>query len=680
MQFEKNNEKLIRYLSFSVMVLISVLLAVLALFRLPDSIEKYMEDLLYRRLDGIPEDIKIIAIDEKSLNRLGPYSDWNRELFAKLIEMLDEDEKLRPQVIGIDIVFTGSNDSEEDKALAETVGRYDNIVLASALEGEREIAKNGDKYYVRNVISEEHKPYDALEKVAQYGFTNAITDTDGVVRRAYTGFPPDYTSFACTIASKLAELPEYNNSEEIIYPLKPGEAEAVSMADVLDGTIPVSNFTGSVVLIGAYSEGMMDVYKVPCDYSRQMYGVEMQANYISAFLNGKVVRPLPGALVFITIFLLSLIYGVLILKSGMRGSLKVLISTVLAYPIVCYLLFCIFSVKLPLVAVSAGFVIIYIGGIFHRYADLLRKRQRDTQKMLFSMAEGFAEAIEGRTPYNANHTKNVAKRCIEMLDYINELHKEKKTDYFFTAEDKRQLYLAAMLHDVGKMDVPLEVMDKPTKLGSKEARLRDRLKIIELKLQNDILTGRRDKAEAGKEIEKIREFTDNIQAFNCGRPLKEEEWAVIEKMEEGCYEEEDGTRIPYLTDEEKDDLHIKAGTLSDGERTIMQSHVVYTDKILSHMTFGDEYRDVRHMAADHHELLNGKGYPKKLESKDIDVMTRILTIMDIYDSLIADDRPYKKPKSVKAAFEILDEEAEAGKIDAGLLQFAKELYLEEHED
>ena len=61
----------------------------------------------------------------------------------------------------------------------------------------------------------------------------------------------------------------------------------------------------------------------------------------------------------------------------------------------------------------------------------------------------------------------------------------------------------------------------------------------------------------------------------------------------------------------------------------------------------------------------------------MDVMTRILTIMDIYDSLIADDRPYKKAKTIKAAFEILDEEAEAGKIDKELLVYAKELYYVE---
>ena len=150
-------------------------------------------------------------------------------------------------------------------------------------------------------------------------------------------------------------------------------------------------------------------------------------------------------------------------------------------------------------------------------------------------------------------------------------------------------------------------------------------------------------------------------------------------MAESVYVGPNGEEIPYLTGEEIDDLHIKAGTLSDQERTIMQSHVIYTDKILSHMKFGEQFRKVRAMASNHHELLNGRGYPNGIGEEQIDTMTRILTIMDIYDSLIADDRPYKKPKPVKVAFDILDEEAEAGKVDRELLQFAKELYLKENE-
>ncbi len=675
MQFEKENKRLKKVIIALCLAAVAAGVALCAVFRLPMRIENYGEDYLYRKLDGITEDIKIIAIDDESLNVLGPYSYWNRNYFAKLIEILNEDEENRPEVIGIDVIFSGTNDSEEDAALTEAVSKAGNVVLASSLESDRELVSRDGIYYTRTYISKEHTPFKELADAAEYGFTNVITDDDGIVRTAYTQIPPSYKSFAYVIASRLSELPEYDTREELAYSMKPGEVEAVSMAKVLDGSVPASHFAGSIVLVGAYTGGMLDSYKVPCDYSREMYGVEIQANYIEALLHNKTNSAVPAYLVFPLICILMVVFAVLLLKSQVKKSAVLLAVFMAGYVIAAAAVFGIFSYKLPLTAVLAGFFLLFILSLLYKYTELLKRRQRDTQRMLFSMAEAFAEAIEGRTPYNANHTKNVAKRCMEMLDHINELHKEKKTELSFSESDRKQLYLAAMLHDIGKMDVPLEVMDKPTKLGSREERLKDRLKIIMLKLENDILSDKRDRVAAEKEIEKIKKFLDNITAFNCGRPLSDEEWKIIADMEDGSYTEEDGSSIPYLTEDEKADLHIERGTLSEEERTIMQSHVVYTDKILSHMVFGDEYRDVRAMAANHHELLNGKGYPKKLDKKDLDVMTRILTVMDIYDSLIADDRPYKKPKSVEAAFEIMDEEAEAGKIDKEMLKYAKELYL-----
>ena len=660
---------------FAVLMLISALTAICGTCRIPARLENYAEDYLYQSLDGITEDIKIIAIDDETLEVLGPYSEWNRMYFADLITLLNADAVNRPRLIGIDVIFSGTNDSAADAALAEAVSDAQNVVLASSLESDEELLKEEDVYYTRTYISNEYKPYAALAEAAEYGYTNVINDLDGVVRKAYTRIPPDHISFAYLIASKIADVPEYSTREEVIYSVKPGEVEAIPMVRVLDGSVPASHFAGAVVLIGAYAGGMLDSYKVPCDYSLEMYGVEMQANYIAAFIHGRIVRELPNAVTFVLVLLLVAVFGQLMVKTPVRRSTVFFAGFSAVYPILAFVIFRASYVKLPLIAVLGGFVALYLGGLLYKYTELLRKREKDMQNMLFSMAEAFAEAIEGRTPYNANHTKNVAKRCVEMLDYINTLYKERKTDLHFSESDKKQLYLAAMLHDVGKMDVPLEVMDKATKLGNKEEHMKDRLNIIVLKLQNDILAGRKDKAAAEKEIQKIEVFLENIGAYNCGRPLKEDEWAVIEAMEKGYYEGENGERIAYLTDEEKADLRIRSGTLSDDERTIMQSHVVYTDKILSHMFFGDAYKDVRAMASNHHELLNGQGYPQKLSAEDLDVMTRILTIMDIYDSLIADDRPYKKPKPVDIAFKILDEEAEAGKVDAGLLEYAKNLYL-----
>ena len=205
--------------------------------------------------------------------------------------------------------------------------------------------------------------------------------------------------------------------------------------------------------------------------------------------------------------------------------------------------------------------------------------------------------------------------------------------------------------------------------------MKDRLDIIKLYIKVDSLKGIISADDANDKLSVIDNFINNFDRLNCGRPIDEDEKKLIEYLSEQNYISQDGIEIPYLTLDEIEGLNIKAGTLSKRERIVMQSHVEYTDRILSHMKFGDKFKDVRAIAGNHHETLNGAGYPKGLKADEIDVWTRILTIMDIYDSLIAEDRPYKKPKSIKAAFDILDEEAENGKIDKEILGFAKELYL-----
>jgi HD-GYP domain-containing protein (c-di-GMP phosphodiesterase class II) len=45
----------------------------------------------------------------------------------------------------------------------------------------------------------------------------------------------------------------------------------------------------------------------------------------------------------------------------------------------------------------------------------------------------------------------------------------------------------------------------------------------------------------------------------------------------------------------------------------------------------------------------------------------MMTIADIYDALVAWDRPYKRAQSVERALGILEEEAQAGKLDSDLL-------------
>ncbi len=677
----KTNKKLI------VTLIISLVLGIVAgLFTVKDfpyRIEMMIEDAFYQRPDSIPDDIKLIVIDEETLEKLGPYSDWDRGYFAELINVLNGESANRPKVIGLDVVFTGTNYSEGDKALVEVAAQYDNLVMGSTLTFDKYVYQNdnGD-LYMRTYVAGEGKPYEDLARVCDYGFTNAIYEDDGYIRKVYTSILSDYEgenrvydSFAYTVAKKAGCDIRYPSHIEIAFTGNPGDFERVSMSDVIDGTVPAEHFKDSIVLVGVYEESLMDSYRVPIDYSSEMYGVEINANAIYAMLYGNILYDLNHGLQFILTALVVFVFSMVALniKSVIAIVISVFIS-VAGYFAVAAIIFSVKSTKSNILAVIAGVVLAYLIAMLYRYIEIQKRRIKEMNEMTFSMAEAMSEAIEGRTPYNANHTKNVAQRCVQMVDYINEQYKAGKTKLHFTDDDRGQIYLAAMLHDVGKLAIPLSVMDKPTKLGDKEDKVRDRLEIIGLRLQLDAINGVITEEDKSDKIAVINEFIHKLDRLNCGRPLNDEEKQLIEIISKLQYIDRDGNEIPYLTEEELEDISIRSGTLSNSERDIMQSHVEYTDKILSHMKFSDKYKDVRRIAGNHHELLNGSGYPDGLNEDELDVLTRILTIMDIYDSLIAEDRPYKKPKPIPVAFEILDEEAEAGKIDKEILGFAKELY------
>lgn len=68
----------------------------------------------------------------------------------------------------------------------------------------------------------------------------------------------------------------------------------------------------------------------------------------------------------------------------------------------------------------------------------------------------------------------------------------------------------------------------------------------------------------------------------------------------------------------------------------------------------------------HHEYLNGSGYPDNLVAEDIIEMTRIVTVADVYAALV-ERRSYKEPKSHADAITILRSMAEAGKVEARLV-------------
>lgn len=305
---------------------------------------------------------------------------------------------------------------------------------------------------------------------------------------------------------------------------------------------------------------------------------------------------------------------------------------------------------------------------------------QELEELLMSFVAAMTTAIDARTPYNANHTVQVAEYCMEVIDYINALHTRGEYPEYIGESDREQLYMAAMLHDLGKMITPREVLNKSTRLGSMFDSLNNKLEKIRLMMKIDMLEGRMDSAEWAMDDLRLSNFIAELPELNYKERLTEEDIQRIQFISSKVYVDKDGIVIPYLDEDEKKSLSITKGTLTPEERRIVEQHVVYTDKMLDKIKFNERYSKVRSIASRHHEYLNGSGYPNHLVAEDLDMLTRLLTIIDIYDSLTSTDRPYKGTVPVKKALGILSAMVQEGKLDENLVRIVSDYMLQKNAD
>ncbi|MBT1248062.1 MULTISPECIES: HD-GYP domain-containing protein [unclassified Thermosipho (in: thermotogales)] len=101
-----------------------------------------------------------------------------------------------------------------------------------------------------------------------------------------------------------------------------------------------------------------------------------------------------------------------------------------------------------------------------------------------------------------------------------------------------------------------------------------------------------------------------------------------------------------------DIILLKTDKLSFEEYEIMKEHSKKGYEILKNIT---EYKDtIAKWVLHHHERWDGKGYPDGLSKEDIPVVSRILTICDVFDALTS-DRPYRKAWEKERAILFIEE-------------------------
>jgi HD-GYP domain-containing protein (c-di-GMP phosphodiesterase class II) len=322
-------------------------------------------------------------------------------------------------------------------------------------------------------------------------------------------------------------------------------------------------------------------------------------------------------------------------------------------------------------------------------ADLIRR----IRKLFDEFIHAAVAAVEQRDPTTKGHSERVAILTVGLIEKVDGVTEGRLAAARFTRDQVEEVRYAALLHDFGKIAVQEKYLRKEKKLyASQMIAIRQRFAYILRTIEAEHLQARLRALESG------RSGADDLAAIDAEyarrRADAERVLHAVQSANEPAVVEDDAFRAvmnlprrnpfanheaevqfpveawaegPFLTADEVEVLSIRKGSLSTEERRKIESHVSHTYEFLQKLPWTGELRRIPEIAWAHHEKLDGSGYPRGLAAPDIPIQSRMMTIADIYDALVAWDRPYKPPVSEERAREILHEEAQAGKLDTDLL-------------
>ncbi len=315
-------------------------------------------------------------------------------------------------------------------------------------------------------------------------------------------------------------------------------------------------------------------------------------------------------------------------------------------------------------------------------------------KNLFeSFIELIADAIDEKSPYTGGHCRRVPELAMMLAETANRAEDGAFKSFSMSDKEMYELRIAAWLHDCGKVTTPQEVVDKPTKLSCIFDRIRlieTRYEVLKRDTEIEMLRARVKALEDGQRStashlekvcrEKLREFEEEFsflyRANFGGEFMRPEDRQRVLDIAKRTWVM-DGKTLPFLNEEEVENLNIERGTLTKDEREIINNHIVVTIDMLDKLPYPKALRRVPEFAGGHHERMDGKGYPKGLTRDQMSIQARMMGVADIFEALTARDRPYKKAKTLSESLFILGKMKQDNHIDPDVFDlFVREkIYL-----
>ena len=165
-------------------VLLTIIVFAVCCTQILYSVDKFVSDPLYYTSSVPDSRIKIVAIDEETIQKYGDIRTWDRKIWAELVELLNSGDE-DPAVIALDIMYIGALEEASDTQFAKACKSGDNVITAVNAVYGTELGKEGGTISADNdYIEMVEYPYDELKEVSSYGFANILQDKDGYIRYA----------------------------------------------------------------------------------------------------------------------------------------------------------------------------------------------------------------------------------------------------------------------------------------------------------------------------------------------------------------------------------------------------------------------------------------------------------------------------------------------------------------
>ena len=273
---------------------------------------------------------------------------------------------------------------------------------------------------------------------------------------------------------------------------------------------------------------------------------------------------------------------------------------------------------------------------------------KSIQTLINSLMQALATAIDARDPFTSGHSQRVARLGVALARAV---HRDEGAfaGVTFTPSDLEELLYAGLLHDVGKIGIREEVLTKATRLSAG---------VMAVIGQRLVLLGQLQGRDYGPEIE-------HLARINAADAVTEDDLALVARISQLRLDTACGS-MPVLEPDEAACLRIARGNLTPEERKEIERHPEESRRILQHIPFPENMARLLAIISQHHERLDGSGYPDALHGEAILLQSRIIAIVDIYDAITM-ARHYKPALSRQRALSILGDEAARGRIDGALV-------------